>query len=87
MTISADYWLSIWSNLEEEYKIQKSQIKLCLEDFNQSALNCNQILADTDKSTDPSSISLIYDDRHRSYKIYLSKFKKKIKVLKLNFID
>lgn len=82
MTISADYWLSIWSNLEEEYKIKTDQIKLCLENFNQSALNCNQILADISENTELSSISLIYDNRHRSYKIYLSKnYKKKFELI------
>ncbi|RNA03236.1 multidrug resistance-associated 4-like, partial [Brachionus plicatilis] len=72
MTISADYWLSIWSNLEEEFENKQKQIKSCLQNLETQNVNCTQILFDIDSNTDPSSINLIYDDRERSYKIYLT---------------
>ncbi|RNA19405.1 multidrug resistance-associated 4-like, partial [Brachionus plicatilis] len=72
MTISADYWLSIWSNLEEEFEYKQKLIKSCLQNLETQNVNCTQILFDIDSNTDPSSINLIYDDRERSYKIYLT---------------
>ena len=38
MTIAADYWLSIWSNNEEDYKNKQENIKTCLEDLNSKEL-------------------------------------------------
>nr|QNH67884.1 ATP-binding cassette transporter subfamily C member 4 X1 [Brachionus rotundiformis] len=72
MTISADYWLSIWSNLEEEYEIKQNQIKACLENLDVQSFNCTQILSNVNSTTDPSSISLIYPERENSFKIYLT---------------
>nr|APD26517.1 ATP-binding cassette transporter subfamily C member 4 X1 protein [Brachionus koreanus] len=72
MTIAADYWLSIWSNREEEFEIKQKEIKTCLENLDTQNLNCTNVLMNYDTNTDPSSVSLIYDDRERSYKIYLT---------------
>ncbi|CAF0837577.1 unnamed protein product [Brachionus calyciflorus] len=71
MTIAADYWLSIWSNNEEDYKNKQENIKTCLEDLNSKELNCTVILSNVDPNLDPTKINLIYDNRTSSYHIYI----------------
>nr|UOU03341.1 ATP-binding cassette subfamily C4-1-2 [Brachionus rubens] len=71
MAIAADYWLSIWSNKEEDYKIQQENIRTCLQDFESKDFNCSQILENVDINSDPLKISLIYDDRTTAYNIYI----------------
>nr|QUF59454.1 ATP-binding cassette transporter Abcc4-1 [Brachionus angularis] len=69
MTISADYWLSIWSNKELNFKTNQEIISNCLQNISVN-FNCSKF-HNLYSSTDPNKISIVYFDRMEHFHIYI----------------